>query len=140
MPTTTTWDVAQLTAELVSVDSVNPGLVPGAAGEAPIVDLLAAIPSVIYGLWGIQWLQPVIHPLFEWLSVNLGWIPLFSEYQAPARNIMTVEHLLTHKSGLIQAIFSPNTALGRMRYALVNLRRMLGETARQVTVQADNDA
>lgn len=42
MPTTTTWDVAQLTAALVSVDSVNPGLVPGAAGEAPIVDLLAA--------------------------------------------------------------------------------------------------
>ena len=35
---------------------------------------------------------------------------------------------------------SINTALGRMRYALVNLRRMLGETARQVTVQADNDA
>ena len=30
-----------------------------------------------------------------------------------ARNTMTVEHLLTHKSGLIQAIFSPDTALGK---------------------------
>ena len=32
---------------------------------------------------------------------------------APAQNVMTVEHLLTHKSGLIQAIFSPNTDLGK---------------------------
>lgn len=41
-PTTTTWDVAQLTAELVSVDSVNPGLVPGGAGEERIVEMLTA--------------------------------------------------------------------------------------------------
>ena len=67
-----------------------------AQGLGYLVDLLAAIPSVIYGLWGIQWLQPVIHPLFEWFSANLGWIPLFSEYQAPARNIMT--------AGLVLAI------------------------------------
>ena len=60
-----------------------------AQGLGYLVDLLAAIPSVIFGLWGIQWLQPVIHPLFTWLSENLGWIPLFAEYQAPARNMMT---------------------------------------------------
>jgi len=67
-----------------------------AQGLGYLVDLLAAIPSVIYGLWGIQWLQPVLHPLFEWLSANLGWIPLFADYQAPARNIMT--------AGLVLAI------------------------------------
>ena len=54
-----------------------------------LIDLLAAIPSVIFGLWGIQWLMPLIHPVFAWLSTNLGFIPLFSDYQAPARNIMT---------------------------------------------------
>ncbi|MEE6281913.1 phosphate ABC transporter permease subunit PstC [Georgenia sp. MJ170] len=67
-----------------------------AQGLGYLVDLLAAIPSVIFGLWGIQWLQPVLHPLFTWLSENLGWIPLFSDYQAPARNLMT--------AGLVLAI------------------------------------
>ncbi len=35
----------------------------------------------------------------------------------PAKNQMTIEHLLTHKSGLIQAIFSPNSELGKMYQA-----------------------
>lgn len=58
-------------------------------GLGYLVDLLAAVPSVIFGLWGIAFLQPLIHPLFQWLSTNLGWIPLFADYQAPARNILT---------------------------------------------------
>ncbi len=33
---------------------------------------------------------------------------------SPARNAMTIEHLLTHESGLIQAIFSPDSELGQM--------------------------
>jgi len=50
------------------------------------------------------------------------YIPEFADMQVidsatgavtAARNTMTVEHLLTHKSGLIQAIFSPGTALGK---------------------------
>nr|WP_241237119.1 phosphate ABC transporter permease subunit PstC [Georgenia faecalis] len=60
-----------------------------AQGLGYLVDLLAAIPSVIFGLWGIQWLQPLLHPLFEWLARNVGWIPLFTDYQAPARNMLT---------------------------------------------------
>ncbi|MGC0143094.1 phosphate ABC transporter permease subunit PstC [Pseudactinotalea sp. Z1732] len=60
-----------------------------AQGLGYLVDLLAAVPSIIFGLWGIQFLQPVLHPLFDWLTNNLGWIPLFADYQAPARNIMT---------------------------------------------------
>jgi acetylornithine deacetylase len=39
---TTDHEVTALVAELVSIDSVNPGLVPGAAGEPHIVDLLSA--------------------------------------------------------------------------------------------------
>ncbi len=43
-----------------------------------IVDLLAAIPSVVYGLWGIFVLVPFMrdYPL-TWLAKHLGWIPLF---------------------------------------------------------------
>ncbi len=42
------------------------------------VELLAAIPSVVYGLWGIFVLIPLIAPVGSWLHENLGWIPLFS--------------------------------------------------------------
>jgi phosphate transport system permease protein len=42
-----------------------------------IVELLAAIPSVVYGLWGIFVVIPAIRPACNWLHENLGWIPLF---------------------------------------------------------------
>ncbi|MGH3432461.1 MAG: PstC family ABC transporter permease, partial [Thermocrispum sp.] len=43
-----------------------------------LVDLLAAVPSIIYGLWGIAVLAPATVPATQWLSDNLGWIPLFA--------------------------------------------------------------
>lgn len=42
-----------------------------------IVELLAAIPSVVYGLWGIFVVIPAIRPLTDWLHSALGWIPFF---------------------------------------------------------------
>ena len=42
-----------------------------------IVELLAAIPSVVYGLWGIYVVIPAIRPLTTWLNSELGWIPFF---------------------------------------------------------------
>jgi phosphate transport system permease protein len=42
-----------------------------------IVELLAAIPSVVYGLWGIYVLIPLVRPASEWLHEHFGWIPLF---------------------------------------------------------------
>lgn len=47
-----------------------------------LVELLAAIPSVVYGLWAIFVLIPVLRPLGIWLNSTLGWFPLFST--APA--------------------------------------------------------
>jgi phosphate transport system permease protein len=44
-----------------------------------IVNLLAAIPSVVYGLWGIFVVIPLIRPPCNWLHSHLGWIPLFSK-------------------------------------------------------------
>jgi phosphate transport system permease protein len=43
-----------------------------------IVELLAAIPSVVYGLWGIYVLIPIIRPGADWLHENFDWIPFFS--------------------------------------------------------------
>jgi phosphate transport system permease protein len=43
-----------------------------------VVDLLAAIPSLLYGLWGMTYLNDRIVPLSRWLADNLGWIPVFS--------------------------------------------------------------
>lgn len=59
-----------------------------AQGLGYLIDLLAAIPSVIFGLWGMAFLQPVIDPLFQWLSTHLGFVPFFADYQAPARNLL----------------------------------------------------
>jgi phosphate transport system permease protein len=42
-----------------------------------IVELLAAIPSVVYGLWGIFVLIPLIRPPCDWLNAHFGWIPFF---------------------------------------------------------------
>ncbi|MCB1063364.1 MAG: phosphate ABC transporter permease subunit PstC [Verrucomicrobiae bacterium] len=43
-----------------------------------IVEMLAAIPSVVYGLWGIFVVIPLIKPIAAWLHETLGWFPLFS--------------------------------------------------------------
>ncbi|MGB7415764.1 MAG: phosphate ABC transporter permease subunit PstC [Thermosynechococcaceae cyanobacterium] len=43
-----------------------------------MVELLAAIPSVVYGLWGIFVLIPITKDVGTWLNSTLGWIPLFS--------------------------------------------------------------
>ncbi|WP_188279418.1 phosphate ABC transporter permease subunit PstC [Streptomyces sp. CBMA29] len=41
------------------------------------VDLMAAVPSVVYGLWGLFFLQGKVIGLARWLSTYFGWIPLF---------------------------------------------------------------
>jgi phosphate transport system permease protein len=43
-----------------------------------IIELLAAIPSVVYGLWGIFALIPALRPLTDWLHEHLGFIPFYS--------------------------------------------------------------
>jgi len=41
------------------------------------IDLMAAVPSIIYGLWGFFLLQPQAINLARWLSQHFGWIPIF---------------------------------------------------------------
>jgi phosphate transport system permease protein len=49
-------------------------------GLKNVVDLLAAIPSVVYGLWGIFVVIPTIRPACDWLHSHLGWIPFFGTF------------------------------------------------------------
>ncbi|WP_422744694.1 phosphate ABC transporter permease subunit PstC [Mycobacterium sp. WMMD1722] len=42
-----------------------------------MVDLLAAVPSIIYGVWGLYVLAPVLRPIALWLNENLSWLFLF---------------------------------------------------------------
>ncbi|GAA1051627.1 phosphate ABC transporter permease subunit PstC [Dietzia natronolimnaea] len=44
-----------------------------------LIDLLAAVPSIIYGMWGLIVLGPLLVPLSTWLNENLGWIFLFGD-------------------------------------------------------------
>lgn len=60
-----------------------------------IIDLLAAVPSVVYGLWGITVLAPAVQPLYAWLATNVGWIPLFSgPVSGTGRTVLTVALVL----------------------------------------------
>jgi phosphate transport system permease protein len=43
------------------------------------VDLLAAVPSVVYGLWGYFFLLPHLVPVQRFLADNFGWFPLFAD-------------------------------------------------------------
>jgi phosphate transport system permease protein len=43
-----------------------------------LVDVMAAIPSVVYGLWGFFFLQNNITPISKWISQTFGWIPIFA--------------------------------------------------------------
>lgn len=60
-----------------------------------VVDLLAAVPSVVYGLWGIGVLAPAARPVYVWLNEHLGWIPLFSgAVSGTGRTILTAALVL----------------------------------------------
>lgn len=60
-----------------------------------IIDLLAAIPSVVFGLWGALTFSGFISPFYVWLNENLGWIPLFSgQVSATGRTILTAALVL----------------------------------------------
>ena len=49
---------------------------------AYVVDLLAAVPSIIYGVWGLYVLAPQLRPVAIWLNHTLGWCFLFARGNA----------------------------------------------------------
>ncbi|MDQ4492246.1 phosphate ABC transporter permease subunit PstC [Sinomonas sp. ASV486] len=60
-----------------------------------VIDLLAAIPSVVFGAWGISFLAPAVVPGYTWLASTLGWIPIFAgPASATGKTIFTASIVL----------------------------------------------
>lgn len=123
-----------------------------------VVELLAAIPSVVYGLWGIFVVIPTIRPLAGWLHDRLGWMPWFSTPLSgpgilPASLVLAIMVLPTISAvsrdalarvppklreaafGLgatrweaILAVFIPTAATGIFGSIVLGFGRALGET------------
>lgn len=99
------------------------------------IDLLAAIPSVVYGLWGMLVLAPFLNPSYRWLNENLGWIPFFEgQVSATGRTMLTVGivlaiMILPIMAALIREIFlqTPRLheeaalALGATRWEVIKM-------------------
>jgi phosphate transport system permease protein len=61
----------------------------------PLVEMLAAIPSVILGLWGIIVLAPAIRDAEPWLHRTLGFVPIFGAPQTAGASVFTAGLILT---------------------------------------------
>jgi phosphate transport system permease protein len=60
-----------------------------------LIDLLAAVPSVVYGLWGIQFLSGELVPFYAWAEDHLGFLPFFAgPTSTTGRTIMTASIVL----------------------------------------------
>ena len=97
-----------------------------------VIDLLAAIPSVIFGLWGYLTFAPFLVPLFEWLEDNLGFIPLFEDASRTGRVLLTASIVLAIMilpiiTSLIREVFlqtprlheEASLALGATRWEMI---------------------
>ena len=66
-----------------------------AQGLGYVIDLLAAVPSVVFGLWGVLVLAREIQPFFVFLNANFGWIPLFGGVvSGTGKTVLTVAIVL----------------------------------------------
>jgi phosphate transport system permease protein len=62
-----------------------------AQGLGYVIDLLAAVPSIVFGLWGVGVLAPASLGVMDWLYKYLGWIPLFAgPVSATGRTMLVV--------------------------------------------------
>ncbi|USQ80706.1 phosphate ABC transporter permease subunit PstC [Ornithinimicrobium faecis] len=59
-----------------------------------VIDLLAAVPSVVFGMWGMQVFAVKLAPFYQWLEENLGFIPFFADGSATGRTLLTASLVL----------------------------------------------
>lgn len=59
------------------------------------IDLMAAVPSVVFGLWGFMFLQPNIIDFSRWISTWFGWIPIFAVNGTDSSNPLPNDALYT---------------------------------------------
>jgi phosphate transport system permease protein len=103
---------------------------------AYIIDLLAAVPSIIYGLWGILVLAPVLLPVADWLNANFGWFPLFADGNIPVLDgtiftagVVLAVMILPIITGVTREVFSQTPkfqieaaqALGATRWEVIKM-------------------
>jgi phosphate transport system permease protein len=100
-----------------------------------LVDLLAAVPSVVFGLWGIAVLAPRMVPAYDWLNNWFGWIPLFSgPVSNSGRTLLTASVVLALMAlpivtAILREIFAQTPtmqqeaalALGATRWEMIRL-------------------
>jgi len=90
-----------------------------AAGMGYVIDLLAAIPSVVYGFWGLAVLAPTLVPFHVWAADNLSFIPFFAgPASTSGRTMLTVGIVLAVMilpiiSAIAREVFSQAPALHR---------------------------
>jgi phosphate transport system permease protein len=72
-----------------------------------IVDLMAAVPSVIFGLWGMFFLQENVFPISKWISQTFGWLPVFAVTDLSG-------HPLTEPSNFTSSSFIAGIVVGLM--------------------------
>jgi phosphate transport system permease protein len=88
-----------------------------------LIELLAAIPSVVYGLWGLFVLIPIIRPACNWVHLKLGWIPLFGTTLSgpgmlPAALVLSIMLLPTITAISREALVSVPSKLRMASYGL----------------------
>ncbi|MFY1634955.1 phosphate ABC transporter permease subunit PstC [Solwaraspora sp. WMMB335] len=85
-----------------------------------LVDLMAAVPSVVYGLWGAFFLQWEVLSLSRWISDWFGWIPVFAVNGVDRHDPLatpTVYTSSTFIAGLVVALMVAPIACSVMREA-----------------------
>jgi phosphate transport system permease protein len=92
-----------------------------------MVELLAAIPSVVFGLWGIYVLIPWLRPPAAWLHEHLGMVPLFGTQLngpglAPAALVLSVMVLPTVAAVSVDAFRRVPTSVTEAAYAMGTTR------------------
>jgi phosphate transport system permease protein len=87
-----------------------------------VIDLLAAIPSVIYGLWGVVVLGKASVPVQEWLADHVGWIPFFKGPASATGRTMLI-------AGLVLAVMILPIITAVARSVFVQTPRKLQEAA-----------
>lgn len=59
-----------------------------------VIDLLAAVPSVVFGMWGSHVFAAQIRPFYAWLAENFGWLPFFESASTTGRTLLTASLVL----------------------------------------------
>jgi phosphate transport system permease protein len=89
-------------------------------GLVGVVDLMAAVPSIVYGLWGFYLLRDHVANVSRWIVTYLGWIPIFHVQGAHPHDPLASATVYTSSSfiaGIVVALMVTPIASSIMREA-----------------------